>query len=188
MATYHFNCTCFLGMSHCGSVEADGAGTVELTDKEVAALVALMKEKDSSDVEAIGLKDALPEIYEKLDAAFHEAAFNAEKDHWLWEGFNSGYYEYDIEELIEYCEENCGYEFSFDEMDYLNEDGGLDVETAMEGKIETFPEWLEDYLFSLDIEERHKFFEEKLNAQLDCDDMGCEYEIEIPQAIIEMAF
>ena len=73
-------------------------------------------------------------------------------------------------------------------MDYLNEDGGLDVEAAMEGKIETFPEWLEDYLFSLDIEERHKFFEEKLNAQLDCDDMGCEYEIEIPQAIVKMAF
>ena len=69
MGTYDFDCSSFLGMSHCGSVTADGTGSVELTDDEVAALVALMKEKDSSDVEEIGLKEALPEIYEKLDAA-----------------------------------------------------------------------------------------------------------------------
>ena len=188
MGTYDFDCSSFLGMSHCGSVTADGTGTVELTDEEAAALVALMKEKDSSDVEEIGLKETLPEIYEKLDAAFHEAAFNAEKDHWMWEGYHNRYFEYDTEELMEYCEENCGFDFGYDDMDYLNEDGGLDVDAVMEAKEEAFEEWLEEYLIELDTEERHRFFEEQMHAELDCDEMGCEYEIEIPQAIIDMAF
>jgi hypothetical protein len=188
MGTYDFDCSSFLGMSHYGSVTADGTGTVELTDEEVAALVALMKEKDSSDVEEIGLKEALPEIYEKLDAAFHEAAFNAEKDHWLWEGYHNGYYEYDSYELMEYCEANCGFTYEFDEEEYLDEDGELDEDAIDEAKLEAFEEWLDDYLIGLDKEECHRFFEEQMHAELDCDEMGCEYEIEIPQAIIDMAF
>jgi hypothetical protein len=187
MAKYNFECTCFLGMSHCGSVTVDGEGFVELTDEEVAALVALIKEKGSSDVEEIGLEEALPEIYTKLDEAFYEAAFEAEKDHWLWEGYHDGYYEYDTYELMDHCELNCGFNFVYDQEQFLDEDGELDEYALEEAKLEAFEEWLDDYLIGLSKDECHSFFEEQMNAELECDGMGGEYEITIPPTIVEMA-
>ena len=187
MAKYNIDCTSFLGMSHCGSVTADGEGTVELTDEEVASLIEIIKEKGSSDVEELGLEEVLPEIYEKLDDACRQAAFEGEKDHWLWEGYSNGYYEYDTYELMDYCESECGFDFEYDEDEYLDEEGELDEDALDEAKLEAFEEWLDDYLIGLDKEERNRFFEEKMNAGLDCDGMGCDYEVVIPQAIIEMA-
>ena len=188
MAEYDIYCTSFLGMSHCGSVTADGEGTVELTDQEVASLIELIKEKGSSDVEELGLKEVLPEIYEKLDDAYRQAAFEGEKDHWLWEGYSSGYYEYDTYELMDYCESNCGFNFEYDEEDYLDEDGELDEDVLDADKLDAFQEWLDEYLIDLGKEERNRFLIEKMNADLNYEDMGCDYEVEIPQAIVEMAF
>ena len=63
MAQYNIWTECFLGMSHCGSVTADGSGMVDLTDKEVAKLVEMIRQCDSDDLEVLNLKDTCPEIY-----------------------------------------------------------------------------------------------------------------------------
>lgn len=187
MAIYEIFCTSFLGMSHCGCVTAEGEGKVELTDEEVASLVNLIKEKGCSDVEGLGLEDALPEVYEKLDDACREAAFEGERDHWLWEGYSNGYYEYDTYGLMDYCESECGFSFEYDEEEYLDEDGELDEDVLDEAKLEAFEEWLDDYISGLDKEERNRFLVEQMNAEVDMDGVECDYEVVIPQAIIEIA-
>lgn len=42
MAEYSFDCTSFLGMSHCGSVTAEGEGVVELFDDEMVIPQAII--------------------------------------------------------------------------------------------------------------------------------------------------
>jgi hypothetical protein len=42
MAEYSFDCTSFLGMSHCGSVTAEGEGVVELYDDEMVIPQAII--------------------------------------------------------------------------------------------------------------------------------------------------
>lgn len=59
-----------LGMSHYGPVSAEGVGTVELADEEVQTLIQLIREKGTTDVEQLGIKEIHPEIYEKLRKAF----------------------------------------------------------------------------------------------------------------------
>ena len=74
-----------LGMSHCGSVNAEGSGYVDLSDEEVKILVDLIREKGTTDVEEMELEELHPEIFEKLDDAYREVASDAEELHWLWE-------------------------------------------------------------------------------------------------------
>ena len=56
-----------------------------------------------------------------------------------------------------------------------------------EAKLEAFEEWLDDYISGLDKEERNRFLVEQMNAEVDMDGVECDYEVVIPQAIIEMA-
>ncbi len=48
MAEYKIECEQFLGFSHSGSVYTSGESTVELSDEEVATLVQLMREKNTT--------------------------------------------------------------------------------------------------------------------------------------------
>ena len=50
-------------------VNSCGEAILELTDEEVDALVELIERKGTADIEELNLADALPEVYEKLDAA-----------------------------------------------------------------------------------------------------------------------
>lgn len=186
MPKFNLNFTHSLGWSHMGDVTEDAKGTVEFSDEELAALVALIKSKNSSDVGKLNLEEELPEVYNKLDDAIGEAVIEAERHHWLLSGFYEGAYEYDVYEVMEYCEENCGFEFSYDEDEYLDEDGELDEEALEDAKQEAFDEWLPDYIESLDIPERCAFIEEHLNGEVEVDEeMECE--IFIPHEIIKLA-
>ena len=186
MATFEITTENCLGISHSGGVYAEGNGTIELSDQEVAALVALIREKGTSDVNELGLKDAYPEIYKKMDEAYHAVAYNAEEKHWLWEGYYDGCFEFDPYELMEYCESECGFTFESDDDEYLDEEGELDEEAYEEAKLEAFTDdWLESFLYSLDDDDLKKFFYEHLNASVEMD--GVEYEVHIPEAIIGMA-
>ena len=185
MALYDIDKVISMGWSHSGGVTVDAENTVELTDEEVAALVALIKEKGTSDVEKLELHKVYPDIYEKLNDAYYEMAYNAERSYWLWEGYESGCYEYDGEGLMEYCKDNCGYEFEYDEDDYLDEDGDIDEDRLHDDEIEAFGEWLDDYLYGLPSEEAEEFLCEQMGAEVDVVDLT--YSVEIPQAIIEMA-
>ncbi len=83
-----------------------------------------------------------------------------------------------------YCEENCGFNFEFDEEDYT-EDGELDEDALEDDKTEAFNDWLDDYVAGLEDDEVKDFFYNHMNAGLELEDV--EYSVEIPEAIIKLA-
>ena len=194
MSLYSIESEQCLGMSHHGAVTVDGESAVELSDEEVDILVKLIKENGTTDVEALDLENLYPDIYEKLDDAYRDMAYNAEEMHWLWEGYNNGYFEYDTVELMNYCERELGFKFEYDEKDYYlddpedleeGEEPDIDEDQIEEDKSDAFSEWLDDYVSGLDDDEARDFFYEHMDADLNMDDV--EYTVEIPQAIINKA-
>ena len=194
MALYSIESEQCLGMSHSGAVTVNGESAVELSDEEADILVKLIKEKDSTDVEELDLKNLHPDIFDKLDKAYYKMAYDAEEMHWLWEGYENGYFEYDIDELMEYCEKNLDYTFEFDPEEYF--DSEYDIEEYKEdpesyedevydAKCQDFQEWLSDYVSGLSDDEARDFFYNHMDADLNLDDV--DYTVEIPQAIIDKA-
>ena len=193
MSEFSIECKQSLGMSHCGEVIAEGDSTVELTDEEVKVLVDLIREKNTTDVDELELEERHPKLYEKLDDAYHDMAYRAEETHWLWEGYESGYFEYNEYELMDYCENNLGFTFEFKPEEYLDEYELEDYHENPESfedqindiKSEVFNKWLDKYVHSLSDDEACRFFYDHMNPELD---MGSvDYEVGIPAAIIEMA-
>ena len=184
MAKYNIECEQCLGISHDGAVYTDGKGTVELSDEEVATLVELIRQKGTTDVGELDLETTHPELYAKLDNAYHDMAQHAETMHWLWEGYENGYYEYDEDELIDYCEQELDFTFEYDEDDYLDdEDDELDED---EMKLRSFRSWLDDYLHSLSDEEALSFMNEHMDACIEDEEVS-EYTVSIPEEIIQKA-
>ena len=187
MAEFDFCCVNYLGFSHCGEVTAEGYGKVELSDDEVAALVALMREKETADVKELNLEEALPKVYEKLDDAFREAAWTAVEDHWYTTGYHENVFGYDVEELMDYCAEHHGFDFEYDEDDYADEGGEIDEDSLLDAKCEAFEEWLEEFIEDMEPEDRIAFLQEHMNAEVEVSEDDLDYEIEIPRGIIELA-
>ena len=194
MALYSIESNQFLGMSHSGAVTVNGESTVELSDEEVDILVKLIKEKNSTDIRELDLKNLHPVIYKKLDEAYYKMAYDAEEMHWLWEGFDNGYFEYDTDELMAYCENNLDYSFEFDPEEYFERDGEIDdykedpelfEDEVNDAKCLNFHEWLSDYVSGLSDDEARDFFYHHMNADLNLDDI--EYTVEIPETIIAKA-
>lgn len=186
MALYSIESEQCLGMSHHGAVTVNGKSTVELSDEEVAILVKLIKENGTTDVEALELEEKYPDIYEKLNDAYYKMAYDAEEMHWLWEGYHNGYFEYDTDELKDYCKANCGFTYEFDKAaNGYNEDEEVDEWTIEDAENDAFSEWLSDYVSSLSDDEARDFFYNHMDADLDMDNV--EYEVGIPMAIIKMA-
>ena len=184
MALYSIeNDTC-LGISHSGAVNVESEGYVELSDDEVAKIVDLIRQKGTTDVERLELEMKYPDIYEKLREAYHDMAYSAEELHWLWEGYKSGYFEYDSDELMAYCEEHCGFKFKYDEADYTD-DWEFDEDMLEYDKAEAFNDWLDDYVAGLNDDEVKDFFYNHMNAGLELENV--EYSVEIPEAIIKLA-
>ena len=86
---------------------------------------------------------------------------------------------------MDYCERELGFSFEYDEDDYLDADGNFDEDDMGYAKSIAFHEWLDDYLYSLSDDDAAAFMEEHLGAGVDVDDV--EYEVAIPQAIIDKA-
>ena len=194
MALYSIESEQCLGMSHHGAVTVNGESAVELSDEEVDILVKLIQEKNSTDVGDLDLETLHPDIYKKLDEAYSDMAYRAEEIHWLWEGYNNGYFEYDSEKLMDYCEKELGFEFEYDVKDYYlddpedleeGEEPEIDEDMLEEDKNDAFSEWLDDYVSGLDDDEARDFFYEHMDADLNMDDV--EYTVGIPQAIINKA-
>ena len=186
MAEYKIECKQFLGFAHYGGgITTEGSSTIELSDEEVTTLVQLIREKGTSDIVKLDLETSHPELYAKLDEAYHDMARHAEYMHWLWEGFDNGYYEYDEEELMDYCERECGFDFEFIEEDYLDENGEIDEDSKEYAKSSAFHEWLDDYVRSLSDDDAAAFMTEHMDAGVDVEDV--EYTVNIPEDIVKMA-
>ena len=193
MAKYTIECEQCLGISHDGAVYTEGEGTVELSDEEVTTLVQLIRQKGTTDVGELDLETTHPDLYAKLDKAYHDLARRAETMHWLWEGYENGYYEYDEDELMDYCEQELDFTFEYDEEDYLDEDDDLDEEDDLDedeirydAKLHAFRSWLDDYLHSLSDEEVLSFMNEHMDACIEDEEVS-EYTVSIPEAIIQKA-
>ena len=183
MALYKIENDNCLGVSHSGPVNIKSEGFVELSDEEVEKIVNLIRKERTSDIAKLMLEDVYPDIYDKLCAAYYEMAYNAEELYWLRTGWNNGYFDYDIRELIIYCMENCGYDYEFDEgesIDDLIDEDGINCNILID-----FTHWLDYYIESLDDEEFKDFLYNHINVELDLDDI--EYEVYIPKAIIKLA-
>ena len=193
MALYSIESEQCLGMSHSGAVTVNGESAVELSDEEVDILVKLIKEKGSTDVKELDLENLHPGIYEKLREAYYNMAYDAEEIHWLWEGYYNGYFEYDDDELMAYCEKELGFSFEFkpeeyfdeDDLEYYKEDPESYEDEIYDVKCEAFQEWLSDYVSGLSDDEARDFFYNHMDADLNLDDV--DYTVEIPQAIIAKA-
>ena len=185
MAKYRIECEQCLGFSHCGPVTTNGESTIDLSDDEVATLVQLIREKGTTDIVKLDLETSHPTLFEKLDEAYHDMARHAEFMHWLWEGYENGYYEYDEDELMDYCERECGFSFEYDEADYLDDEGGLDEEELGYAKTKAFSSWLDDYVRGLSDDDVAEFFREHMDASVEYDDV--EYSVAIPDEIIQKA-
>lgn len=185
MALYNIDNELFLGYSHSGAVIEEANSTVELTDEEVEKLINLIREKGTSKVKELGLEEIYPDLYEKLHEAYHDMAYEAAELHWLWHGYESGYFEYDMEELKEYCKAKCDFQFEYKESDYLDKDGNFDDDCFEDDENDAFVDWLDDYLQGLDSKSLKAFFYNQMHADLDLEDVG--YNVEIPAAIIEKA-
>ena len=193
MALYSIESEQFLGMSHTGEVTVNGESAVELSDEEVDILVKLIKENNSTDVEELDLENLHPDIYSKLDEAYHDMAYNAEEIHWLREGYDNHYFEYDEDKLMDYCEKNLGFSFEFKPEEYFDEDELEDYKESpdsyedeiYEEKNRVFSEWLDDYVESLSDDEARSFFYDHMDADLDMDNV--DYTVEIPAPIIKKA-
>lgn len=172
-----------LGMSHTGAVTIEGESTVELTDDEVNTLVQLIREKQTTDVNELKLRDSHPALYEKLSDAYYQMAYDAEEEHWLWVGFSNGYFDYSIDEVKAYCKEHCGYVFERDEEDSCDDDE-YDEYMYEDMENEHFASWLEDYVYGLSWPEARRFLYDHLHADLDLDDI--EFTVEIPAGIIAL--
>ena len=195
MALYSIESEQCLGMAHFGgAVTVNGESAVELTDEEVDILVKLIKENDTTDVEDLDLENLYPAIYEKLRDAYYKMAYDAEEMHWLREGYDNGYFEYDEEKLMNYCERELDFKFVYDIKKYYlddpedleeGEEPDIDEDQIEEDKYEAFSEWLDDYVNGLPDKEAKSFFYNHMNADLDMDNV--EYSVEIPAGIIKKA-
>lgn len=175
-----------LGMSHSGEKTAYGEYVVNLTDEEVKALVDLIREKKTGDVEELELENSHPEIYRKLDNAYRAVAYRAEEIERLWEGFNGCYFDYDTDEVMEYCKKNCGFAYHPSEWIVTDKDDeDYDEDALYDDKIDVFNNWLRRYVRNLSEDEAVGFFYNHLNADLELDDV--DYDVLIPCAIVKMA-
>ena len=187
MAKYKIGNESFLGMSDCGAVTVDSEGFVELSDVEVATLIDLIVEKQTLDIEELQLEELHPQLFEKLDDAYRTIAFDAEEVHWLKYGYDNQLFEYDEDELIEYCKENCGFEFEYDEEDYTDDDGELDEEAIHDEEQWAFGNWLDKYVESLSDDDFCEFVYEHMNADCDLCSIDIDYTVCIPEDIVKMA-
>ena len=193
MALYSIESEQCLGMSHSGEVTVNGESAVELSDEEVDILVKLIKENDSTDVEELDLENLYPDIYSKLDEAYHDMAYYAEEKHWLKEGYYNHCFEYDEDKLMDYCEKNLGFSFEFKPEEYFDEDELEDYKESpdsyedeiYEEKNRVFSELLDAYVEGLSDDEARSFFYDHMDADLDMDNV--DYTVEIPVAIIKKA-
>lgn len=193
MALYSIESEQFLGISHSGAVTVNGESAVELSDEEVDILVKLIRENDTTDVEELGIEESHPQLYEKLDDAYRSMAYDAEELHWLWEGYESSYFEYDADQLMDYCEKNLGFSFDFkpeeffdeDELEDYKEDPETFEDQIDEAKSDAFYEWLDDYVHSLSDDDVKDFFYQRMNADLELDNVS--YTVEIPAGVVKKA-
>ncbi len=159
-------------------------GAVELTDEEVQQLVELIRENDGeTDIEELELADKYPEIYEKLDDAYLELAYQAAYRTRLVQRYRDGDFEVPYN-LMEWLDAEQLFRFEIDP-----KEGPVTAEALQDLKRKAFDKWLNEYTAGLDVDQLFDFLNHYYDTDLiDMDNFEPEdYLIEIPEEIVEMA-
>lgn len=100
------------------AVIESGHADFSITDEQLSDLEALVQKTGSHDIEKMKLAEVYPEIYEKLEEAYNNAAENAAMWHWnkeAWEnrgakdGFEDFENEYDYKVALRYAVSHLGF-------------------------------------------------------------------------------
>ena len=183
---YSIDATYCLGYSYCGEEVAFGSGYVDLTDEETNTLVALVKEKQTRDVEELNIEDTHPDLYEKLEKAYYNMKFMA----WVEEGINNGgIVPSEDEDLMEWCKQNAGFAYDPNKKTEAEDDYDEDELEETDKECfqfdEWFSEWLSGYIKTLDNDQAFDFFCDHLSSHVDLS--LSEVKVKIPCKILEMA-
>lgn len=129
-------------------------------------------------MEELGLESAHPKLYQKLYRAYQKMDSEAKTRHWLWEGYQYGEYDEQMEALKKYCKRYCGWHFESDP------ESGWDDEMDEEENMD-FQEWFGDFCEEADIKKVEHILYQVMQAERVEDDI--EPYVQIPPAIIDMA-
>lgn len=186
MPIFKINTEQSMGFTHYGEVMIEGSGEVDLTDEEVRQLIELIRDNNGeTDIEELELEEKYPDLYEKLDGAYRDVAVDALWRYLVIDGFENGYYE-EPDDAIETAEQNYGFKFEYDENDFIPEgETEMDEDEFNDARSEAFYEWVDEYRKNLDEADEAMFLDEVFDIAPELDNY--DYEIEIPEEIIEMA-
>ncbi len=168
-----------LGMSHYGGVYEKGTGTIELTDKEVDCLVGLLRNNPGkTDYKELGLENANPGLFKKIDEEYRHLAYKTEIVHWVTEGLKHDEWDFDVVEAMEYCEEHCDFD-----PDYSG-----DIRCSYL-KLKEFLNWFEDNISDLDYDDLSYLYFDLMDGEMDHDEdeMDDAYTCELPKKLIDLA-
>ena len=174
-----------LGYSHCGSVCANAYGEFEMADADVEILVALIREKGTTDINELGIEQSHPTIYDLLEKEIYKIYQIAVTAHFIREEIND-YFEYD-DGVIDYCIQKYGFDpdEECEDEDYGDEEYE-DEEEEYEAKLHSrFVNWISFYASTLSDKELVDFNSDTVNIAVDF--YADEFALEIPRQIIDLA-
>ena len=157
---------------------AHAQGEIELSDDEIDILIRLMrKDKTTMDYRKLNLEEEDPELYEKIDNAYHDAAYEAEghysinygiEEHEGMEGL-----EYDVNELILYSRDHCGYRKRYAD------------DVIRRSEVDDFDNWFRHYLDDLKVDDALEFIDEHTMIGLNLYDteLGAIYTCDLPNKL-----
>jgi hypothetical protein len=189
----------------CSYTIADAYGEFEMPDEYVETLVALIREKGTTDIDELGVYTSHTAIYELLREEINSIRYDSACDHEMREAIFNAECEWDVDtdELIDYCRQNCGFTDSyFDEEDEEDlgfddddDDGDFGEEAYAEAQREREEEfrdrfwaWYRHYVATAPYEDISDLFYELYDTECECD-FGFGYDTDpfIPQQIIDLA-
>jgi hypothetical protein len=183
-------------------------GEFEMPDEYVETLVALIREKQTTDIEELDVETSHPDIYKLLRDETVELLHRAAIYHDMRELILDDGWDVDTDELIDYCRQNCGlknsefyeiYEEYFDSDDDDDEEDDFDEEAYVEvhkkrGKdfYDCFWAWYRHYVDTAPYEDIDELFHALYDPDYKCDfsfedDFDDDTDLFIPQQIIDLA-
>ena len=174
-----------LGYSHSGSVCANAYGEFEMADADVETLVALIREKGTTDINELGIEQSHPTIYDLLEKEIYKIYQIAVTAHFIREVIDD-YFEYD-DGVIDYCIQKYGFnpDEECEDEDYEDEEYE-DEEEEYEAKLHSrFVNWISFYASTLSDKELVDFNSDTVNIAVDF--YADEFALEIPRQIIDLA-
>ncbi len=175
-----------LGYSHSGSIWTHAHGEFEMADADVETIVALIREKKTTDIDELGIEQSHSAIYEQLNEEIDLMRYYSARGHSMREAIFNAECEWDvdIDELIDYCRQNCGFKDS-----YFDEEAYAKAQREKEEDFyDRFWAWYHHYVDTAPNEDIDKLFHRLYDTEYECD-FNFDYDTDpfIPQQIIDLA-